>query len=101
MGDMSNEDALDYASKRVGSQHVEDVVGGRAKCGICGYIDDADPEDPVVKEWHGDSFAEVEIKATVGCKFCHKQVPAETAHLHQGEWVGDECCWDERLRSTE
>lgn len=38
---------------------------------------------------------------TVECKFCHQQVPAETAHLHQGTWVGDDCCWDERLRMTE
>ena len=39
--------------------------------------------------------------ATVICKFCHAIVPEATAHLHQGEWVGDECCWDERLRTTE
>lgn len=33
----------------------------------------------------------------VTCKFCDRAVPVVTAHLHQGEWVGDECCWDERL----
>lgn len=38
---------------------------------------------------------------TVVCKFCHEQVPADTAHPHQGAWVGDECCWDERLKATE
>jgi len=38
---------------------------------------------------------------TVICKLCKKTVPAATAHLHQGEYIGDECCWDERLRSTE
>lgn len=37
----------------------------------------------------------------VWCKFCGHQVSAVTAHLHQGEWVGDECCWDERLKMTE
>lgn len=37
----------------------------------------------------------------VRCKFCGRLVPGRTAHLHQGGWVGDECCWDERLRSTE
>lgn len=37
---------------------------------------------------------------TVPCKFCGRQVPARTAHLHQQSWVG-ECCWDERLRVTE
>jgi len=34
---------------------------------------------------------------SVLCKICKALVPAATAHLHQGEWVGDACCWDERL----
>jgi hypothetical protein len=38
---------------------------------------------------------------TVCCKFCHTAVREDTAHIHQDGWVGDECCWDERLRSTE
>jgi len=38
---------------------------------------------------------------TVQCKFCKKQVPRDTAHSHGPDWVGDECCWDERLRSSE
>lgn len=37
---------------------------------------------------------------TLECKFCHKGIPAEGAYMHQNGWVGD-CCWDERLRSTE
>ena len=36
----------------------------------------------------------------ITCKFCGKKAPAKTAHIHQGLFVG-ECCWDERLRSTE
>jgi hypothetical protein len=35
------------------------------------------------------------------CKFCGHHCRASTAHRHDGGWVGDECCWDERLRSTE
>jgi hypothetical protein len=46
----------DWALKRVGSAHVEHVVGGRARCGLCGWIDEADPNNPTVREWHGDSF---------------------------------------------
>ena len=38
---------------------------------------------------------------TVTCKFCEKQVLAATAHGHDGGFVGDGCCWDERLRATE
>lgn len=49
-------DAVDHATKRIGSPHAEDVVEGRARCGVCGWIDEADPADPLVREWHGDSF---------------------------------------------
>lgn len=37
----------------------------------------------------------------VTCKFCGKWTQASTAHRHEDGWVGDDCCWDERLRSTE
>jgi len=36
---------------------------------------------------------------TVTCKLCGKEVPEKTAHRHGGGWVGDDCCWDERLRA--
>jgi formylmethanofuran dehydrogenase subunit E len=36
---------------------------------------------------------------TVICQFCQEEVPASTAHLHGGELVGADCCWDERLRA--
>jgi hypothetical protein len=35
----------------------------------------------------------------VNCKFCGGEVPLATAHRHGKGWVGDECCWDERLRN--
>ena len=41
------------------------------------------------------------VTDTVYCKFCGEPTLAAYAHLHEGECVGDECCWDERLRSTE
>ncbi|WP_367139316.1 hypothetical protein [Saccharothrix sp. HUAS TT1] len=37
---------------------------------------------------------------TVVCKFCGKAALASRAHIHQNEWVGDECCWDHRPGST-
>ncbi|HET6285747.1 MAG TPA: hypothetical protein VFG15_03215 [Amycolatopsis sp.] len=43
----------------------------------------------------------LQTPGTVECKFCGKDVPIHSAHPHQGTYVGDECCWDERLRSTE
>jgi predicted nucleotidyltransferase len=45
--------------------------------------------------------AEEEDEDQVLCRFCQRPSPARTAHRYQGGWVGDECCWDERLRSSE
>lgn len=42
-----------------------------------------------------------EDPSNVTCSLCGEETPATTAHRHQDGWVGDECCWDERLRSTE
>lgn len=38
---------------------------------------------------------------TVVCSLCGGMVSADVAHPHQGKWIGDECCWDERLKTTE
>ena len=51
----------DFSSKRVGSAHVEEVIGGRARCGVCGWIDEADLKDPTVRAWHGDSLGDDDI----------------------------------------
>ena len=45
-------------------------------------------------------YKESKIKK-IRCKFCHEFCDAKTAHAHVNGWVGDECCWDERLRITE
>ena len=42
-----------------------------------------------------------DLGEAVSCSLCGGHVPLKTAHLHQGEYIGDECCWDERLRSSE
>ena len=64
-----------------------------------------------VKESHKTEERLADLKArldavkesheTVPCMYCHKQVFAITAHTTDGGYVGDECCWDERLRSSE
>jgi hypothetical protein len=57
---MLAEQSAEYAAKRTGTPHEERIVrtvfGDRTWCNVCGWIDDADPDDPVVREWHGDSF---------------------------------------------
>lgn len=42
-----------------------------------------------------------EERNEVRCSLCRKWCNAETAHLHQDEWVGDECCWTEQLKASE
>ena len=35
------------------------------------------------------------------CSLCGNPCKSNLAHLHQGKYIGDECCWDERLRTSE
>jgi len=35
------------------------------------------------------------------CALCSEPIDLNTAHRHEGKLIGDECCWDERLRATE
>lgn len=35
------------------------------------------------------------------CSICGNLCAGITAHLHQGRYIGDECCWDERLKASE
>lgn len=44
---------------------------------------------------------EDEADGTVECSICHQSTNAMTAHRHQDRWIGDDCCWDERLRASE
>lgn len=37
----------------------------------------------------------------VECSLCGNPCLIRTAHYHQNDWIGDECCWDERLRASE
>ena len=39
--------------------------------------------------------------STVTCLICQKQVPGSTAHRYQDAYVGDACCWDDRLKASE
>jgi hypothetical protein len=89
---------IDYAVKRVGSAHEEEIRSGRSYCPTCGYLDDCTYSHPYALEWHGDSFDCLE---TIICSMCHQDCDANLAHRHQGKYICDEECWDERLRTTE
>lgn len=60
-----------------------------------------DPErKELLCEVTGDPASIVECMDLVECSLCGQDAPASTAHLHGNGWVGN-CCWDERLRSSE
>lgn len=44
-----------FAKKRRGSVHEEVIVDGRAKCPVCGWLDEADPAQPEIRRWHVDT----------------------------------------------
>lgn len=39
--------------------------------------------------------------AKFNCALCNKPTPVDTAHFHQGVYIGDGCCWDDRLKASE
>jgi hypothetical protein len=86
--------SCDAASKRVGSAHAEQLRNGGTSC-WCPTCDEVGPDsDP---EWHPEQhFGE-----KVACYLCREPALAANAHPHQRQWIGDECCWNERLRSSE
>lgn len=43
----------------------------------------------------------LEAKECTTCTMCGEKCDKKTAHMHQGKMIGDECCWDEQLRSSE
>lgn len=62
-----------------------------------GKGDKARPFSVSLKEF-GTNYDNVFKK--VKCKFCKSYIKKQTAYRHDGKWVG-ECCWDDRLKTTE
>ena len=91
-----NQVFLAASSHRVGSGHEETSISrcSGIYCPSCGVVEElcGDPE------FHPEQYVEVK---TVACSLCHELCEASKAHRHQDGWVGDECCWDERLKCTE
>jgi hypothetical protein len=64
-------------------------------------MDDSFESNPTDQQI-ADVLTQHDIDAeVVECKLCERAALAATAHRHENGWVGDRCCWDERLRSTE
>ena len=42
-----------------------------------------------------------QVKGMEDVYVCRGECAVKTAHRHQGKFIGDECCWEERLRASE
>jgi len=89
------------AAKRSGTKHAEvPSPSGLSYCSTCGLVEGSSV-DPI---YHPEEFlhgSDEAAKLMVECSLCHRNCLKATAHRHQGKYIGDECCWDERLRTTE
>jgi hypothetical protein len=53
--------------------------------------------DEIIQE--EDDFIQEEDEGMVFCSICGQLCLQQNAHIHQGDLIGDECCWDEHLKS--
>lgn len=73
--------------------NVAALVTARNIASIYGPLGEPHCRDFTVAQW---------CKAyQVKCALCHLPCSRESAHLHQGQWICEERCWDERLRASE
>ena len=90
--------AADYVENS--DYHDEGELFGY-QCTKCGATP-IDGQDSMTEEELFNFLSENQmLEEAVTCKFCKKLTGVRTAHVHQGEYIGDDCCWDERLRSSE
>lgn len=73
-----------------------------AEGGVC-YLPMADKDDTGRSTKKADKRCSNYARggpSLVKCSLCGEWRDSKTAHIHQYEWIGDECCWDERLRAS-
>ena len=57
--------------------------------------------DPELRRELSAALQGINEAAVIECAMCHQLCAAEKAHLHQGRYVCDERCWDDRLKASE
>lgn len=73
--------------------NVTAPVAARNIASIYGPFEDPDCRNYTVAQWRRTY--------QVKCSLCHLPCLRELAHLHQGKWVCDGRCWDDRLKCSE
>ena len=92
--DEAGDQALDETVHDIKSGEASDINNGGLK----------DQIEFILKsfgEREGEEEIRKKLELGVQCSVCKQWVDPKKAHRHQGGWIGDECCWDERLRSSE
>ena len=80
-------------------EHLEFWYAGGRRKARCKDCFDHGLAERLIREKTERKEREVLIMDTCICKFCGREVPTEACHLHQGEYVCEDC-WDERLATT-
>ena len=89
------------ANRRAWKRFESDGVEEKAiKAAIRGAIDKGEV-GPTKDGGHQDKRQAIPKGERTTCSLCGNPCDARKAHLHQGKLVGDECCWDERLKASE
>jgi hypothetical protein len=57
--------------------------------------------DPELRRALSAALDGINEGAVIECAVCHQLCAADKAHLHQGRYVCDERCWDDRLKASE
>jgi formylmethanofuran dehydrogenase subunit E len=79
--------------------HADKMEKRARRMGTKEWLEEVEEEEEFLEDDHD----EMDLDSTtimVVCSLCGNPTPADTVHLHHGKLIG-ECCWDERLRTTE
>lgn len=66
-------------------------------------LDIDDSGKPKIAAYSGGFFEKStpQPNKTIKCSLCGELCDFKLAHLHNGKYIGHECCWDERLKASE
>ena len=57
--------------------------------------------DPQLRRELSQGLDAIKEAAAIECSRCHQWCAAEQVHLHQGRYICDGGCWDDRLKASE
>jgi hypothetical protein len=58
------------------------------------------PDDAYIENVAVSLFGAIPCSTHI-CSICGETRRSDTMHLHQGDWIGHDCCWDDRLHASE